>query len=104
MVFGNASAIPAVVICNVHARELLTAEVCVDFMTKLVQDDEQGLLGKFHFTLFYTANLMRDTVLSGKYCIRKDENGVDPNRNYPTGFKKSTPPNDETYGGTAPLS
>lgn len=35
---------------------------------------------------------------------RKNENGVDLNRNYPTGFKPGTNPSSEEYSGLSPLS
>ncbi len=49
---------------------------------------------------------MRDSVLSGKdYCIRKDKNDVDINRNFPTNFKlENYSPSNEQYPGDKPLS
>ena len=49
---------------------------------------------------------MRDTVLSGKdYCIRKDKNDIDINRNFPTNFNlENYPPSNEQYPGDKPLS
>ena len=38
-------------------------------------------------TIIPVLNTNRKTVLEGNTCIRVNERGVDPNRNYPVNFK-----------------
>jgi hypothetical protein len=49
----------AVITCNVHARELFTGEVCVEFIRRigLANDEETKLIADhINFRIFYVGN------------------------------------------------
>ena len=64
----------AIITCNVHAREFLSAEVCVDMADKLIREQHQ-ILKYFQIIILYVANLERQTALDGDYCLRTNSKG-----------------------------
>lgn len=92
----------AIITCNIHARELITAEICLDFVNEMLQKKKE-LLKMFSFKIVYLTNRERDQVFTGDYCVRGNDRGVDLNRNFPTGwFKSGDGPEDSP--GPYPLS
>jgi hypothetical protein len=50
-------ALKAIIMCNIHAREIITAELCVEWMKRLV--NESRLLDNYFFQVFYEGNANR---------------------------------------------
>jgi hypothetical protein len=103
------------VVCNMHARELITGDVCMHLV-------RSGLLSRFEREAINTALLFvpllnargRDRALRDA-CWRGNEHGVDLNRNWPissaacanvVGVDTPGPPcpHDECYAGQHALS
>ena len=53
--------------CNIHAREVITAEVCIDWAQKYSSQVDSAK----HIILFYIANLNRQIIFEGAPSTRK---------------------------------
>lgn len=71
--------------CNVHPREVFASEVCLSFVREMLEKNSD-LLDRFRFKVLYNANPERRRVFEGEYCVRGNKNGVDLNRNFPSGW------------------
>jgi hypothetical protein len=80
-------------VCGIHARELISVDVCVHFLKHFTEI--KRFWAHISLDVFLVANPERYKVLDGDYCIRKDAEGtylylsvgVDLNRNYDVWFR-----------------
>lgn len=59
--------------------------MCINLLKSLVQKWDQ--YGDLYLVVVPVVNKNRDRVLDGELCLRVNERGVDPNRNYPVNFE-----------------
>jgi hypothetical protein len=85
---------------NEHAREVVTAELAIDIIMKL-----PTMKPNKRITIIPVLNVWgRKQVDKGEKCLRKNENGVDTNRNYQIKDKHHYSKNSEEYEGEHPIS
>lgn len=97
-----------------HAREVMTPEVLIDIAEQLVwnystSSEVQGWIDDYEIYLIPCVNPDSSVaVFATDWSIRKNANGVDLNRNYPTDWGNnagsSSDPSDTTYRGPYPAS
>jgi hypothetical protein len=84
------------IVCNEHARELITAELCLQYISNIETDRR--------VTVIPVLNVWgRKQAETDRPCLRKNENGVDTNRNFDTG-KHHYRLRGEEYEGPYPFS
>lgn len=71
--------------CGVHARELITSDTCLSIINSVVKDKDE--YEDLYLVVMPIVNKNREKVLKGETCLRVNERGVDPNRNFPTEFE-----------------
>lgn len=85
---------------NEHARERITAELALEMIQDLKNINPQRRV-----TIVPVVNVWgRKEVEKGRSCQRKNQNGVDTNRNYPQKIKYHYNKFSEEYQGEKPLS
>ena len=85
---------------NEHAREKITAELALRSIQALKQSKPERRI-----TIVPILNVWgRKMVERGKSCLRKNRNGVDTNRNFPTKNKRHYGKRSQEYEGKHPLS
>lgn len=84
---------------NEHARERITAEIALYTIEALITHRPTKRI-----TIIPVVNVWgRKQVDTGNVCLRKNQNGVDTNRNYQL-FPHPYPPHSEEYEGPHPIS
>ncbi len=85
---------------NEHARERITAEVALNVIEQLMR-----VRYEHRVTIIPILNVWgRREVEEGRRCLRKNERGVDTNRNYQISLTHSYSKDSEEYEGPYPLS
>jgi len=85
---------------NEHAREKITGELALKSILQLKE-----IKPKRRITIVPVLNVWgRKMVERGKVCLRKNRNGVDTNRNFPTKYKRHYRKRSQEYEGKHPLS
>lgn len=67
------SHIKILLVCGIHARELITVDVCLHFLKHFTEI--KRFYSHISLDVFLVANPQRYEVLDGSYCIRKDAQG-----------------------------
>lgn len=72
--FGAAAApVQILLVCGVHARELLTVDVCVEYLRRF--GNNTRFLRNVRLDVFLAPNPEREKVLKGNFSIRKSSTG-----------------------------
>lgn len=62
------------IVCGIHARELFTVDMCLNFLKHFTETPR--LLNRVQLDMILVANPMRERVLAGQMCKRKDAEGT----------------------------
>ena len=72
--FGQSSDFSVIIVCNIHAREVITAEICLDWAHKFSKN-ARNRIKNAHIILFYLSNTNRQAIFEGDTEARKSESG-----------------------------